>query len=335
MRPSLISDVLKARFKAGIHRPMYLIGAPGLGKTQIIGQVARELGIGFRALHAPLMQPEDMGMPVVNATRDGIKFVVPTEKFPVEGADCEEMGILLIDELPQADASIQKTLANLMQEREIHGQYLKAGWMIVATGNRASDRAGASRVLTHLMNRMTTYEFDVHLDDWCNWYMAQPDCCVEGISFMRWRPSMLLDFNPQRDINPTPRAWVEGVFASIGQIPVEAEFETFKGDVGEGAAAEFLAFLKIYRELPDVEQLLKEPDKAKVPTESSVLFALSGALAQAATVKNFEAVMKFAARIPPEYVTIIVRDTMRRDPAIQRTPAFLKWVQGPGAKLLH
>lgn len=334
MRPSLLAETIKARIKADMKRSIYVVGSPGLGKTQIVGQIARDLGIGFKCIHAPLKQPEDMGMPVVNAARDDVHFVVPSDDFPIVGTDCPETGILLIDELPQADNSIQKILANLMQEREIHGQKLKPGWTIIATGNRAKDRAGANRVLSHLMNRMTMIEFEPHLDDWCEWYMNQPECKFEGLSFIRFRPNLLSDFNAQNDINPTPRAWVEGVFAAMGTVPTEAEMETFKGDVGEGAAAEFVAFLQIYRSLPDPDVILLNPDKHEVPKESQTLYALSGALAQRATPVNFDRVMAYANRMPPEFAVIIVRTAAQRDKLIAETKAFRQWTLGPGAKLL-
>jgi len=334
MRITLAKELIKARFEAGIPRGVLLEGPPGGGKTQCVKQVADELGIGFMLLHAPLMQPEDMGMPVVNAKRDGVKFVVPTEKFPLKGSDCPDHGILLIDELPQADNAIQKTLAHLIQEREIHGQYLKPGWMIVTTGNRNKDRAGANRILSHLMNRLTRIEVEPHLDDWCNWYMEQEGCSIEGLSFLRFKPSMLLDFDPQRDVNPTPRAWVEGVFASLGTIPAEAEMESFAGDVGEGAASEFKAFLQIYRELPNPDVVLMNPDTHEVPSEPAVQYALAGALAHRATKDNFDRVMIFSKRMPPEFTVIIVKDAIKRDKKISETKAFTQWALKEGAAIL-
>lgn len=334
MRISLSKDVIKARFEHGIPRPIFLIGPPGGGKTQSAKQVADELGVAFNAIHAPLMQPEDLGMPVVSAKRDGIKFVVPVEKFPIVGSDWPDRGILLIDELPQADNAIQKTMANLMQEREIHGQRIKDGWMIVATGNRSKDRAGANRILSHLMNRMTVVELEPHLDDWCNWYMEQDECKVELLSFLRFKPSLLLDFDPQRDVNPTPRAWVEGVGRSLGVVPAEAEMEVFSGDVGEGPAAEFKAFLQIYRDLPNPDVVLMNPDTHKVPVDPAVQFALAGALAYRGTAANFDRVITFAKRMPPEFMVIIVKDALKRDPKISSTAAFTKWAQKEGAAIL-
>jgi hypothetical protein len=86
--------------------------------------LADELGIGFIAFHAPTLQIEDISMPVISAKRDAVNFIVD-KAFPMEGTDHPDSGILLIDELPQADASVQKTLANLLQEREIKGRKLK------------------------------------------------------------------------------------------------------------------------------------------------------------------------------------------------------------------
>jgi MoxR-like ATPase len=87
----------------------------------------------------------------------------------MEGTNCPEHGIFLIDELAQADTAAQKILRNLIQEREIHGKKLKEGWSIVTTGNRTVDRAGANRLLSHLSNVLTRVELEVSLDDWTAW----------------------------------------------------------------------------------------------------------------------------------------------------------------------
>lgn len=337
MRSSLLAETLKSRATAHMQgklkRSTYIVGSPGLGKTQITAQVAKDMGAGFMQLHAPLMQPEDYGMPVVNAARDGVDFVVPTKKFPVVGSDCPDTGILLIDEMPQADNSGQKILANLMQEREIHGKKLKDGWHIVATGNKSTDRAGANRVLSHLSDRLTMYELEPHLDDWCSWALSHGvDPGV--VSFIRFKPGLLSDFDPQRDKNPTPRGWVDGVSAAIGTVPTEAEFATFAGDVGEGPASEFTAFLKILRKLPNPDAVLMHPDKAEVPTDPSTLYAISGAIAHRASPDNFERVMTYGKRLPPEFTVLVVRDALNRNKDIHQTRAFIDWATNEGSKVL-
>lgn len=333
MKPNDLKALIVSRFKAGIKRPVYVVSSPGTGKTQICAQVAKELGVGFMAIHAPLLQPEDYGFPVISKDRDNVSFIVSKDKFPIVGSNCPETGIFLIDELPQADNSAQKILANLVQEREIHGQRIKPGWTIVATGNNAADRSGAGRVLTHLMNRQTKIELEASLDDWTQWALAN-GVQTEVIAFIRFRPELLNAFDPHNEVNPTPRAWVEGVSAALGVVDQSAEFPVFKGDVGEGAAAEFVAFLKIFRKLPNPDVIILNPTKADVPNDPATLYALTGALAHKVTPANFGRVMQYVNRMPAEFSVLFIRDAIRRTPAVQNTQEFITWASGPGRALL-
>ncbi len=333
LKPSELKNLIVSRFKALVKRPVHVESSPGVGKTQIAAQCAKELGVGFKAIHAPLLQPEDYGFPVIAQDRKSVDFIVSLSKFPVEGAECPESGIFLIDELSQADASAQKILANLLQEREIHGKRLKAGWTIVSTGNRTVDRAGANRLLSHLGNRTTRVELDVSLDDWTQWALANA-IKPEVISFIRFRPELLNAFDPQADISATPRAWAEGVSATLGVVDASLEFPAFRGDVGEGAAAEFLAFLKIFRKLPSPDAILMDPAKAEVPTDPATLYALCGALAHRTTKDNFGRLMTYIGRLPGEFGVLYVRDAIKLKPEVQTSMDFIRWASGDGAKLL-
>jgi hypothetical protein len=333
MRPSELKALIGDRFKAGIKRPLLVESSPGIGKTQIASQVATELGIGFQAIHAPLLQPEDYGFPVITSDKTSVNFVVAKDKFPIEGSAVAETGIFLIDELSQADNSAQKILANLIQEREIHGQRLKPNWLVIATGNRLIDRAGANRLLSHLKNRLTTVELEASIDDWSQWAIEN-GVKSEVIAFLRFRPELLNAFDPQNDINATPRSWVEGVNAALGVITPALEMEVFKGDVGEGAAAEFCGFLKVYRKLPSPDSIMLNPAKAEIPKDPATLYALCGALAHKTSADNFGRIMTYVGRMAPEFTVLYVRDAIRRKAEIQATKEFIDWASGPGAKLL-
>src|SRR5262249_22719004 len=154
-------------------------------------------------------------------------FVVSEDLFPVEGSNCPDRGLLLIDELPQADANAQKILANVMHARVIHGKRIKKGWGIVATGNRVADRAGANRILTQLKNRLTVVAFDACVEDWELWALDNK-VKPEVIAFIRFRPELLNNFDPQSEVNATPRSWVEGVSMRLGIVDSENEFEMFQ-----------------------------------------------------------------------------------------------------------
>jgi hypothetical protein len=290
------------------------------------------MGFGFIQKHAPTLQPEDLALPAANADKTRLNFLAASW-LPLEGDEGPARTVVLIDELPQADNAIQKAMANIIQEKECHGHRLRPGVSFVSTGNRVTDRAGANRILSHLSNRMTRLELEPHLDDWCNWALDH-DVAPVVISAMRFKPNMLFDFDPQRDINPSPRAWAERVSPILGKVPAEAEFECVKGAVGEGFAAEFMAHLKRYRKLPNIDALLMQPDQAEVFTDPSINYAIAGAIANRATCDNFERVMTYAKRMAPEFMVLVVRDAIRKDKALQNTPAFMNWAIKEGANVL-
>ncbi len=230
MRATLLKDTLTELFKA--KRPICIEGMPGGGKTTIVQQTASSLKVGYIEKHTPTMLVEDFGVPNMAVDGDSFNYKLP-DWYPAESrTDIPDEGVLCFDDRNQAPADIQKVLANILQARTLHGVPLKKGWHVVSTGNRQSDRAGANRILSHLRNRETVIELETHLDDWTSWAIEH-DVKPELISFIRFRPNLLHDFDPQRDVNATPRSWVEGVSDVIGIVPSEAEYECFKGAVGE------------------------------------------------------------------------------------------------------
>jgi hypothetical protein len=168
------------------------------------------------------------------------------------------------------------------------------------------------------------YELETHLDDWTQWAIDH-GIKPEVISFIRFRPALLHDFDPQRDQNATPRSWVDGVSDALGVVSADAEYETFKGAVGEGAAAEFVGFMRIFRKLPNPDAILLNPKTADVPTDPATLYALSGAIAERASENNFDRVCSYAERMPPEFSVLTVSYAARKKPELSDTQAFTQW----------
>jgi hypothetical protein len=114
----------------------------------------------------------------------------------------------------------------------------------------------------------------------------------------------------------------------LGKVPAEAEYECFKGAVGEGAAAEFVGFMRIFRKLPNPDAILMNPDTADVPTDPATLYALSGAIAERASEGNMERVVTYTSRMPAEFSVLSVSYAVRKKPELANTQAFTKWAVG-------
>ncbi len=316
MKVSVLRTTLIKLFE--ITRTVAIEGPPGIGKTTLVQQVADELGVECVALHAPTMLVEDLGIldmmakPVDDAPKT-FGYIMP-EWFPAAGGphDTGKGGILLIDDRNQCGPDIQKVLANLCEARTLHGVKMANKWMVIATGNRQADRAGSGRVLSHLRDRETVLNLEPNLDDWCT-YALQNGVRSEVVAFVRYRPNALHDFDPARDINSSPRSLVKGVSEVLGLVPEEAELECIAGAIGEGNAAEFLGFMRIYRDLDTPAEIFAKPDTARVPKDPATLYALAGALAYAVTKDTAKAYCTFITRMPPEFNVLSISMALKKN----------------------
>jgi hypothetical protein len=317
-----------------IMSPLVVLAQPGVGKTQSVRYAAEQAGVGFIHIHGPTMPAEDFGVPVpVNGS---LEFVLPLNKFPFEGDDTfPEFGIIGVDELAGMNNDQQKVMANMMQERELHGRKLKPGWMFIATGNRQEDRAGANRILSHLNDRYITIHYEMKTDDWIEWALTRGGVAPEVVAFLQWRSDLLAPtFDPNIDKNPTPRGWAERVSPAIKTTPKAGLYEVIRGSVGEGAAVEFMAFNETFMSLPDPDLVLAKPATFHVPDEAHILYALIGALISRVNDQTFEAFITYVTRMPPEFMVMAMRNVITAHGQLTQTAAFTKWAGTAGAKAL-
>ena len=127
MRATLLKETIKNLFP--IKRTISIDGSPGGGKTTIVQEVAKELGVGYIEKHMPTMLVEDFGILYPNGD-DMLHYKLP-DWFPYEGrTDIPDEGIICFDDRNQSNADLQKVLANICQARDLHGKKMKAGWML-------------------------------------------------------------------------------------------------------------------------------------------------------------------------------------------------------------
>jgi hypothetical protein len=319
MKPSSIHRTIKHVLSTNI--VPFIWGAPGVGKSAVVAQVADELGYELRDIRLSLMDPVDLrGFPVPDTTKKQMKWL-PAEWLPTKGK-----GVLFLDELNSSPPATQAAAYQLILNRQIGEYKLPAGWKIIAAGNRDSDRSVVHRMPAALANRMVHLDFDVHLDDFTNWAAAN-GVIPEVRAFLRFKSNLLHSFDTSSNPRafPSPRSWAFVSQLAKSQLPADEELELIKGAIGEGPAAEFVAYMRIWRDLPSVDAIMLNPDKVPVPEAPNVLYALTTSLADKAGRDNFDRLMKYVGRIPTEFQVVFVRDTARRCDDIDKTKAFVDW----------
>lgn len=326
VKPSLAIAILKGGL--GVNVPMFLWGPPGIGKSQIVAQVAAELNLPLIDIRAVLLDPVDLrGVPSVE---NGTTRWNPPIFLPTEGE-----GVLFLDELSQAPESVQSSLLQLVLDRKLGEYRLPDGWRILAAGNRVTDGSFSRKISKALGSRFATHlELAVDLDEWCAWAINN-EVPSEIIGFLRLRPDLLHHFDAKAQGNsfPCPRVWAN-VGKFMGKLPFEAELPFFAGALGFGPAAEFTSFLQIFRDLPDIEAIMLDPDTVDVPSEPSVLYALCGAMSRKVTSDNISRAFHYMKRLPSEFQVVWLRDALQAEPMLATSKEFSAWAKDNSELLL-
>lgn len=327
MRPKLLTKALIHGLTIKRRHPMFIWGPPGVGKSSLVKQAAAKLNRQLCDVRAVLLDPVDLrGIPSVNG--DHLAHWCPPAFLPRDGE-----GILFLDELAQAPPLVQSACLQLCLDRRCGEYVLPDGWDIIAASNRQEDRAGAHKIITPLLNRFASHlELELSSDDWQEWALT------EGISsdvrsFLKWRPELLLKFDPTAGHKafPSPRSW-EFFSDLLDGMDPELLLPMAVGCIGEGAAAEFVGFLRFKNEMPNIDDVLANPTTIELPDadKPAVLWALTGALADRARNAPADVVarlVKVADRIPDEFAALFMRDIMAVNPAVCAHASVVGWVR--------
>lgn len=337
MKPSDVSKLLSKT--VGARLPVLLVGPPGVGKSALVGQAAADAKNDLFTSYPALEDPTDAkGFPWLSAEKDFAEFKpfgtlhnILKSKRPC---------VWFIDDIGQSTPAMQASYMHWLLARGQNGHRLPDHVTIIAATNRRTDKAGVQGILEPVKSRFCAIvNVEANLDDWCAWAIGteQPP---ELIAFLRFRPDLLHQFNPTQDLvnQPCPRTWAHAGKLLALKLTIGLELEAIKGAVGDGAAAEFVAFLRIYRELPSLDGILLDPDGAKIPEQPASLYAVSVGLAAKATEANFSRIAVYADRLVRakrgEFAVLMLRDSVRRNPRVTNTPAFIKLASTEVGKLI-
>lgn len=181
-------------------RTVFIWGAPGIGKSALVEQFARDVGLECVSLLGSQLAPEDLiGVPRIEDNRSVF--------CPPRMIARDEPYLLFVDELNACSFEVQKAFYSLINDRRLGEYVLPAGSVVVGAGNRAQDQAIVKPMSSALMNRMLHVELKPMVRDWLQWAYAQG--IHEWIlKYIETRPDHLAVAPPKTEETfSTPRSW--------------------------------------------------------------------------------------------------------------------------------
>ena len=324
MKASNLSATISALVENKV--PTFLWGAPGIGKSSIVNQIAKDKKIGFIDLRLALMDPTDLkGIPFYDKESHTALWAPPAF-LPKEGE-----GILFLDELNSAPPSVQASAYQLILDRKVGEYELPDGWAIVAAGNREGDRGVTYRMPAPLANRFVHFEMEVDVDDWRFWaYKKGLDDAI--ISYISYKSEHLFNFDAKSDAKSfaTPRSWeyVDKILRS--NISDELLLNSISGAVGKDVAVGFLSFAKVMDRLPDIEAILSG-ENSEYSDEVDVLYALSTGLVSALLRENsderLDNLLSYTLELKSEFAVMCIQDLQRNGVRMEHSAVFKEWVK--------
>jgi hypothetical protein len=318
MKPSELTLAIETCVKA--NRPMMIWSQPGMGKSKIMSQTAKRLGRKLFDLRLTGRDVVDfIGLPTV--TKAGETSFARPKMLP---KDSDGPSILFLDEINRASQMMLNAALQMVLDHKIGEHELPADCVVMAAGNPETD-PGVIRMSGAMKLRFVHIDLEVNVDDWCKWAIAAG---VEPvvIAFIRFRPELLHSFDPKARVSPNPRSW-EFVSQIVAQMPVaEVRHALFVGNVGESTAVEFSGFERLFATLPQIDSIVIDPVKTKVPVEPATLYAVAAALARRISATNIGRILTYLERMPIEYNVLCVKIAVGRLASqLTSTPEFTRW----------
>lgn len=264
-----------------VDNPFFVWGPPGIGKSQIINQVAASRDLEVCDIRAVTCDPMDLrGLPFVEERKGGkVAAWANPAFFPTKGK-----GIIFLDELPQASSLVQSACLSLVLDRKVGDYHVPDGWAICAAGNRETDRTGANSIISSLLNRFTHYTLEPSPKYWSQVWAPRNGISTKIRAFINQFPQYLIPEDGTSKASKafaTPRSWEMASHYLVEYGDTPDTWTAIRGTVGLGTTTAFKTFCDVYQDeaWPDIEAHIKDP-KPLPKGKPSLCYAVCTALAE-------------------------------------------------------
>jgi hypothetical protein len=285
-----VAGALKHCFKT--KRPVFLWGAPGIGKSDVVAQVCEQMGEGQALpsalidIRLNLLEPTDLrGIPYYNKETGLMDWAPPVDLPTAEFCKQHSIVVLFLDEMNSAPGSVQAAAYQLTLNRKI-GQYkLPDNVVIVAAGNRENDKGVTYTMPSPLSNRFIHVEMAADVDVWINWAVKNK-VHQDVIGYISFAKQHLFTFDPRQKQRSfaTPRTWsfVSEILKTkeegLSFMDERELVDLVGGAIGPGTAVEFMKHREIASKMPNPTDILSGKEKKLDTNEISAMYTLTIAM---------------------------------------------------------
>jgi hypothetical protein len=261
-----------------VKRPVFIWGPPGVGKSELVAGLATELGGHCIDLRLGQMEPTDLrGIPFYNKDNGKMDWAPPVDLPGAEMAKQYPLIVLFLDEMNVAAPAVQAAAYQLILNRRLGTYYLPDNVVLVAAGNRESDKGVSFRMPMPLANRFVHLEVRADYDSWNEW-AVQNRVHKDVVGYIGFAKQDLMDFNPRSSSRAfaTPRSWSFVSEFLYDEDATDAELsDLISGTVGDGLGVKFMAHRKHASKMPNPSDILAGKVKTLEVKEVSAMYSLT------------------------------------------------------------
>lgn len=294
-----------------------LWGAPGVGKSQGVREIAsvleKETGkrVCITDVRLLLFNPIDLrGIPTADKDKTLAVWLKPKLFQMDENPDI--VNILFLDEISAAPQTVQAAAYQITLDRVVGEHKLPDNCLVIAAGNRVTDKSVSYKMPKALANRLMHFEIEGSFSSWQNWAVTH-GINSRVLGYLSFRNDRLFGFDSASDdlAFATPRSWemVSNVLNYLDN-DLKSARPLIAGLIGTGNSVEFCTWCNVYRKLPSIEDIFSGREN-KVPRETDALYALIYAITDYAKSHFDEKTaignsICYASKMPFDFANLLV-----------------------------